>query len=140
MLRGARGVDELPDLAATEDLGEFLRHLGGGNPEVRAVAAERDVIQEPEGIDSEAAGGPGEFAVLDELEQLGLHLLVGQQLRRPPVVPRQVHDRGDVGRVVCGEKPRSLISRTIRARSSVIGHLHRGERTAMEAILLDATC
>ena len=57
--------------------GELLRHLGGGDPEVRAVALEGDVIQEAEGIDGEAAGSPGELAVLDEMEQVGNVGLVG---------------------------------------------------------------
>jgi len=93
------GIEQAPDFLAAEDLRQLLRLLGGGDVEVDLRVAERHMVEEPEGVRRLAARAPGQLALLDQVSEVGLHLVVGELIRRPLVVLRQLHHLADVGLV-----------------------------------------
>ncbi len=93
------GIEQAPDFLAAEDLRQLLRLLGGGDVEVDLRVAERHMVEEPEGVRRLAARAPGQLALLDQVSEVDLHLVVGELIRRPLVVLRQLHHLADVGLV-----------------------------------------
>jgi hypothetical protein len=59
------GIEQAPDFLAAENLWELLRLPGRGDVEVGLRVAERDMVEEPEGVGGLAACAPGKLAVLD---------------------------------------------------------------------------
>ena len=89
MPAAARRAEQAPDLLAAEDVGEALRLRGRGNAEGGALPPQRDVVQEAKAVRRDVARAPGEMALLDQMQQIGLHLAICQLRRGAMVEPRQ---------------------------------------------------
>ena len=61
--------------------------------------AERHVIEESEGVGRLTARAPGQLPLVDQVGEIGLHLIAGDLVRRSPVVLRQSHHGGDIRRM-----------------------------------------
>jgi hypothetical protein len=96
MTRMRRRGEQPPHFLAAEDLGELLGLLGQRDHELGPRAAERDVVQEAEGVGSLATRAPGELAIVDQVREVRLDFVVGDLVRRPAIVLRQPDHGGDV--------------------------------------------
>jgi hypothetical protein len=98
------GFEQPPDFLAAEDLRQSLRLFGGGDVEVRAWVTQRHVVEKAEGVGGLAARAPRQLALLDQVGEIGLDLVVGELVWRSLVVPRQLHDLTDVRLVGTGRE------------------------------------
>jgi hypothetical protein len=98
--RMGAGIEDAPDLLAAETVGPLLGLLGGGNVEVGARAAERDVVEKPEGVGGLGTRAPGPLSSLEEIRKIRLDLVSGELVGGPTIVagqPDHLSDRGLVG-------------------------------------------
>ena len=73
-----RGVgDQVPDLRATQERREFAWLAWGGNAKRGAIALQRRVIQKAQRVDRDVARTPRPLTITNQVQQVGLHLLVG---------------------------------------------------------------
>ncbi len=99
-MRGHR--EQPPDFLAAQDLGQFLRLLREGDVEVGPRMAQRHMVEKAEGVGRLTTRAPRQLSFLDQVGEIGLHLVAGDLVRRSPVVLRQSHDGGDVRLVSAG--------------------------------------
>jgi hypothetical protein len=97
-------LEQAPDFLAAEDLRQLLRLLGSRDLEVRARVAQRHVVEKAEGVGGLTTRAPRELALLDQVGEIGLDLVVGELIRRPLVVLRQLHHLADVRLVGAGRE------------------------------------
>jgi hypothetical protein len=98
------GLEQTPDFLPAEDLRQALGLLGRGDVELRARVAQRHVVEEAEGVGGLTARAPRELALLEQVGEIGLNLVVGQLIRRSLVVPRPLHHLADVRLVGAGRQ------------------------------------
>jgi len=72
---------------------------------LRALVAEGDVVEEAKGVRGLTATAPGELAVLVQMREVGLDLVVGELVGGAPIVFGQSHDGPDVGLVGARGEP-----------------------------------
>jgi hypothetical protein len=68
-------------LFPAQDLRQLLGLLGGGHVEVGARVAQRDVVEEAEGVRGLTARAPGQLALLNQVREVRLDLLVRELIR-----------------------------------------------------------
>jgi hypothetical protein len=88
---------------------------------------EHDVIEKPERVGRLGARAPRALPLGEEVGDVRLHLVRGELIRRPVVVASEAPHLPDVFFTswVRGENPRTVMSRIIRARNSLMGDLRR---------------
>src|SRR3989449_290573 len=105
MARMRRHRQQPPHLFPAQNLRQFLRLLREGHVKIGPRMAERHVIEESEGVGRLTARAPGQLPLVDQVGEIGLHLIAGDLVRRSPVVLCQSHDGGDVRRVGAPGEP-----------------------------------
>jgi hypothetical protein len=85
--------------------------------------AQGDVVEEAEGVGRLTAGAPGQLTLVDQMSEVGLDFVAGDLVGRAVIVLRQADHGGDIRLVVRGAKPRTVMSRIMRSRSSLMEHL-----------------
>ncbi len=91
-----RDREEPLDLLAAQDLGQPLGHFGARQTELRLTLSECDAIEKPQAIGDEVAGAVGEPPLLQEVQEVALHLLDGDPIGTPPIELRQAPHRLDI--------------------------------------------
>ena len=89
-------LDQARDLFARQDLGQLLRLARARDLELRLRLLERDVVAELQRVDRDVAAAPGKLALLDQVQQVALHLHFVDLLGAAPVVLRHRRHRAQV--------------------------------------------
>jgi len=92
---GAR--EQVSDLFTAQPLGELLGCAGKRDLEADRGATERLVKHESHGGRRDVTRARGSLRLLVQIQQVGLHLPIGNGLRRAVVVPGELGDRSQVG-------------------------------------------
>jgi hypothetical protein len=96
MARMWAGAQETPHLFATEDVGELLGLLVGGDLERGLLPPEGHVVEKPERMGGLGAGAPRALALPEHQRDVRLHLVGGELIGRPVVLAGQAHALLDV--------------------------------------------
>lgn len=85
------------DLLAREDLGQALRGRGQRDLEDAAITLKHLDVEKPEGAAVLVDGGAREFALVEQVQQIGLNLMGVERIGAASVVLSQAGHRLDVG-------------------------------------------
>ncbi len=118
------GAQQAPDLLAAEDVGQLLRLLGRGDVERRLLAPERHVVEKPERVRGLGARAPrplprpgrGARGTSAPRRRRAGRAPAGSSRARPTTCRMYAS-------WVRGENPRTVMSRIMRVRSSLMSHL-----------------
>jgi len=99
------GAQQAPDFLPAQDVGQLLGLLGRRDVERGLLAPERHVVEKPERVRGLGARAPRPLPRLEEVRQVGLHLVGGELIGRPPVVAGQAHHLLDVRLVGAWREP-----------------------------------
>jgi hypothetical protein len=119
------GAQEAPDFFPAQDIGQLLGLAGRRHVEGRRLAPEGHVVEEAEGVAGLGARTPRARALAEHQRDVRLHLVGRELVGGPVVVAGQAYHLTDVRLVGSGGKPRTVMSRIIRSRSSLMSHLRR---------------
>ena len=96
MLRIRRVRDHVLDLFAAQNRGQRLPLPRRRDRERRAVALQRRVIEEPQPVRHDIAGTPGPLTISQQMDEIGLHLVVRDLIGRPPIEPGESRHRPQI--------------------------------------------
>jgi len=113
MLRIRRVRNHALDLVVAQDGGQRLVLTWRRNRERRAVTLQRRVKEEPQPVRHDIAGTPRPLPLAQQVDEIGLHLVVRNLIRRPPIEPGE-----------SGHRPQIRLARTVGepARDHVVLH------------------
>ena len=96
-VRTAGGVEQGGDLGAGEQLGQALRGASHGNLQASLGLAEHLAHEEANRAGRLVDAGARELALLQQEQQVGLHLFVAESIGAAVVMPSQGRDVVEVG-------------------------------------------
>jgi hypothetical protein len=87
MLRIRRVSDHPLDFFAAQNRRELLPLARRRDRERRLVALQRRVEEEPQSVRHDIAGTPRSVTISQQVDEIGLHLVVTNLIGRPPIEP-----------------------------------------------------